>query len=101
MQASNFSGNSATNGGGIAVHSAGNATFNAITAVGNTATFGGAMFVDRTALLQVTVHMLAVHFMALLSCLLMRLAFLCPNAALWLCQCQHSMPLLIRLETLE
>ena len=53
VQGSNFSGNSATNGGGIAVHSATNATFTAISAVGNTATFGGAMFVDRTTLLQV------------------------------------------------
>ena len=37
----------------MAVHSATNATFDAITATGNTATYGGAMFVDRTALLQV------------------------------------------------
>lgn len=40
----------------MAVHAATNASLSTVTAVGNSATFGGAVFVDRTVLLQVSLH---------------------------------------------
>ena len=48
-----FTNNIGTNGGAIAMQSVTNATFNGITAVGNSAGCGGGMFVDRAAFLQV------------------------------------------------
>ena len=52
----NFTGNSGTNGGAIAMQSTTNATFSGITAAGNSAGCGGGMFVDRAASIQVTHH---------------------------------------------
>ena len=50
----NFTGNSGSNGGALAMQSTTNATFSGITAVGNSAGCGGGMFVDRAASIQVT-----------------------------------------------
>ena len=60
----NFTGNSGTNGGAMAMQSTTNATFSGITAVGNSAGCGGGMFVDRAASIQVTHHkaVLLSHF---------------------------------------
>lgn len=56
VSSTNFTGNSGTNKGAIAMQSMTNATFSGITAVGNSAGCGGGIFVDRAASIQVTNH---------------------------------------------
>ncbi len=56
VSSTNFTGNSGTNGGAMAMQSTTNATFSGITAVGNSAGCGGGMFVDRAASILVTHH---------------------------------------------
>ena len=54
VNSTNFTGNVGTNGGAIAMQSVTNVTLTGITAVGNTAGYGGGMLIDRAALVQVS-----------------------------------------------
>lgn len=53
VNSTSFTGNVGTNGGAMAMQSVTNATLTGITAVGNTASYGGGMLIDRAAVVQV------------------------------------------------
>lgn len=53
VNSTDFTGNVGTNGGAMAMQSVTNVTLTAITAVSNTASYGGSMLIDRAALVQV------------------------------------------------
>ena len=53
MNSTDFTGNVGTNGGAMAMQSVTNVTLTGITAVSNTASYGGGMLIDRAALIQV------------------------------------------------
>lgn len=53
VNSTKFTSNVGTNGGAIAMQSVTNVTLTGITAVGNTAGYGGGMLIDRAALVQV------------------------------------------------